>query len=112
MARYTKYRILNNASEYYAPLRESRGLRNIRHYETPRLHNPTVRQRMSLMTTTHIWKYGDRYYNLAKQYYGRASYWWVIAWWNARPTEANVSPGNMIMIPLNLEEALQVLGAN
>jgi hypothetical protein len=67
--RYDKYRILNNASEYYEPLRKSRGLKNIRHYETPYLENPSVSARMRTPATSHIWKYGDRFYKLADQYY-------------------------------------------
>jgi len=110
MARYNKYRIVNNASEYYAPLRDSRGVRNIRHYETPRLHNPTVKQRMSLVTTTHIWKYGDRLYKLADKHYGDVRFWWVIAWYNSAPTEANLITGDAIEIPVNLENTLKVLG--
>jgi hypothetical protein len=73
------------------------------------LKNPTIADRSALKTVTHVWKYGDRYYKLADQYYNDVDYWWVIAWWNARPTEADVSPGDAISIPLNLEEALQVL---
>jgi|TARA_Y100000034_G_scaffold101573_1_gene125960 hypothetical protein len=110
MARYNKYRVLNNASDYYAPLRESRGLKNIRHYETPRLHNPTLRQRVSLLTTTHIWKYGDRFYKLADTHYKDARLWWVIAWYNSAPTEANLITGDVIEIPVNIEKALRVLG--
>ena len=109
MGRYNKYRVLNNASEYYAPLR--RGLQNLRHYETPILHNPTVGQRMSLTTNTHIWKYGDRFYKLANTYYGDVRFWWVIAWYNSAPTEASLITGDVIQIPVNLEKALKVLGA-
>ena len=109
MGRYNKYRVLNNASEYYAPLR--RGIKNLRHYETPRLHNPTIAQRMSLTTNTHIWKYGDRLYNLADQYYGDSRYWWVIAWYNGFGAEADIYNGALIRIPLNIADALKVLGA-
>jgi|TARA_Y100000296_G_scaffold1924_1_gene2128 hypothetical protein len=111
MPRYNKYRILNNSSKYYAPLRESRGIKNIRHYETPQLNNPTVAQRSRLMTTSHIWKYGDRYYKLANKYYGDVRLWWVIAWYNSAPTEANLITGDVIAIPINIEETLKVLGA-
>tara|TARA_R110002020_G_scaffold67401_1_gene176997 strand:+ start:1354 stop:1692 length:339 start_codon:yes stop_codon:yes gene_type:complete len=111
MARYNKYRIINNASDYYAPLRESRGVRNIKHYETPRIHNPTLKQRVSLLTTTHIWKYGDRFYKLADKYYNDTRFWWVIAWYNGAPTEAHLPTGVPIEIPVNIENALKALGA-
>jgi len=111
MPRYNNKKALKNASEYYAPLRRSRKLRAITHYATPMLHNPTVAQRTMLKTTAHIWKYGDRYYNLAYKFYGDPSFWWVIAWYNSYPTEAHIETGKVIYIPLNLEQALNVLRA-
>jgi|TARA_Y100000034_G_scaffold99816_1_gene122819 nucleoid-associated protein YgaU len=112
MGRYDKYRILTNASEYYKPLREERGVKFIRQYETPILHNPTIRQRTQLTTAKHVWKYGDRLYQLADQYYNDTRYWWVIAWYNGYGTEADIRNGNVIRIPLNLADVLTVLGAS
>ena len=110
MGRYDKYRIIINESEYYKPLREERGLKRIVQYETPQLRNPSVRQRMNMVSTKHIWKYGDRLYQLADQYYGDARYWWVIAWYNGFGVEADIYNGAVLRIPLNIEEALKVLG--
>lgn len=112
MGRYNKYKTLNNTSDYYKPLREIRNKsKALKHYETPIIHNPTVAERASLKTTSHIWKYGDRFYKLADQYYGDVRFWWVIAWYNGAPTEATLTNGNVIYIPLNLENALKVLRA-
>ena len=106
MSRYTNKRKIVNASEYYAPLRRSRGLRAIVQYETLMLHNPTVSQRTSLKTNTHIWKYGDRYYKLANQYYGDPKLWWAIAWYNEKPTEGHVEPGSVLFIPMPVGKVL------
>jgi nucleoid-associated protein YgaU len=111
MPRYKGQRIIKNRLRFYNFLREKRGVVTLRHYGTPMLNNPSVLQRASIAKTNHIWTYGDRYYNLAKQYYNTPTYWWVIAWWNARPTEGHIKPGDIIVIPLNLEEALEVLGS-
>ena len=102
--------VLNNDSAYYAPLRKSRGLKNVQHYETPYMHHPTVLQRARLSSETRIWKYGDRFYNLANVYYGNPEYWWIIAWYNGYPTEASIKNGDVIEIPLSLEEISVVLG--
>jgi hypothetical protein len=110
-SRYTRSRIIINNSEYYAPLRESRGDKDIVQYATLRLRNPTAAQRASTLTTTHVWKFGDRFYNLADQYYNDSRYWWVIAWWNSYPTEAAVRKGTVLYVPINLEDALNILGA-
>ena len=56
----------------------------------------------------HVWKAGDCYYKLANQYYGDAQYWWVIALFNQKPTEADVDLGDLIEIPLPLEAILRV----
>jgi nucleoid-associated protein YgaU len=109
MSRYLNKRKLVNSSEYYAPLRKSRGLKAIVQYETLILKNPSLRDRVNLRTNTHIWKYGDRYYKLADQYYGDARLWWVIAWYNSRPTEVNIQTGDVLHIPINLEAILTVL---
>jgi len=82
----------------------------IEQYETVMLKYPTVSERAKLITNTHIWKYGDRYYKLAHQYYGDSTLWWIIAWYNAKPTEVDISIGDVIRIPLNVEKALRVLG--
>ena len=111
MPRYKNKRKVQNSVEYYDFLREKREVRSIEHYQTIKLRNPTIADRSIIRTTNHIWKYGDRYYNLAKTYYGNPRYWWVIAWWNARPTEAHVFPGDIVVIPLSLESALEALGA-
>jgi hypothetical protein len=110
MPRYANKKIFLNDAEYYDFLRKNRSnTKGVRQYDTQILKNPTIADRSALKTVTHVWKYGDRYYKLADQYYNDVDYWWVIAWWNAIPTEADVSPGDAISIPLNLEEALQVL---
>ena len=108
--RYNKTRKLINDSEYYRSLIKSRDVKRIEQYATPVLNNPTVAQRASLRKTKHIWKYGDRFYKLAHQYYGDERFWWVIAWYNAAPTEAHLKTGTVISIPLNIEKVLGVLG--
>ena len=111
MPRYRRTKKFSNSDEYYEYLRKNRNIKNVIHYETPILNNPTVIDRAILTTDTHIWKYGDRYYNLATKYYGSPKYWWVIAWYNGVPTAADLDPGDMIEIPPDLEKTLSLLGA-
>ena len=108
--RYKGTKIFSNDEEYYEYLRRSRKLKSVDHYATPKLRNPTVAQRMAVTANQHIWSYGDRLSNLAYQYYGDVRYWWVIAWYNAIPTEAELENGDLIFIPINLAQVLAVLG--
>lgn len=110
MGRYTKTDILSNSLEYYDYLRKKRNIRRAVQYATPILSNPTVSQRAALLTETHIWKFGNRYYNLAAKYYGDVRYWWVIAWYNGMPTEVDIRPGDVIEIPVDIAKVLKILG--
>ena len=78
MARYDDTPIVKNDSEYYEPLRKGRNEKQIRQYVTPVLNNPGPAARATLKKNTHTWKYGDRLYKLAHQYYGDVNFWWVI----------------------------------
>tara|TARA_R100000008_G_C3468697_1_gene107845 strand:+ start:12 stop:344 length:333 start_codon:yes stop_codon:yes gene_type:complete len=105
--RYNNTRKLINKGEYYKTLR--RGRPRIEQFETPIIHNPTIKQRSSIKTTAYVWKYGDRFYKLADMYYNDSRFWWVIAWYNLTPTEAALRNGSVIYIPLNLSEVLAIL---
>ena len=50
------------------------------------------------------------HYKIANKYYGNPRFWWVIAWYNGYPTEADVKKGAYLEIPVNLEDALRILG--
>ena len=108
--RYTYSRVLTNDSDYYKPLRAKRSVRKIIQQATPSLRQPTYLQRTQMNTSKHIWKYGDRLYNLSNQFYGDPRYWWVIAWWNGYPTEVSVQTGDFLDIPLDIGAALNALG--
>ena len=103
--------IINNRSRIYKRAFEERGHKHgINHFATPRLRHITPSQRRRLTRVKHTWKTGDRYYKLAHAHYGNAKFWWVIAWYNRRPTEAHVKLGDVIYIPHSLEDVLRFLG--
>ncbi len=110
MSRYGSSNITNNDSDFYSPLAEKRGLKAIQHFQTVLIHNPQVFERMQIRTNSHVWKYGDRYYKLANTYYNDPQLWWIIAWYNGYPTEANVKIGDVLEIPLNFQQIIEVLG--
>ena len=78
MPRYANKKIFLNDAEYYDFLRKNRSnTKGVRQYDTQILKNPTIADRSALKTVTHVWKYGDRYYKLADQYYNDVDYWWI-----------------------------------
>jgi len=58
---------------------------------------------------SHIWGVGDRYYKLAAQYYGDPTYWWVIALFNNKPLETDLSAGDIVVIPTPLEIVISAM---
>ncbi len=108
--RYLARPIIRNNTETYEKVLEERGLNKINHYSTPKLRHVSPSLIRRLNRTKHVWKVGDRFYKLAHKHYGNSKYWWVIAWYNKRPTESHVNLGNSIYIPHPLEDVLRYLG--
>ncbi len=109
-SRYDNTRILRNNNPHYEKVLEDRGVEFIRQYATPRLGGVSINEVMDLTTIERVWSVGDRYYNLAYEHYGNATYWWVIAWYNEAPTESHLQIGDLIYIPLPLERVLKHYG--
>jgi nucleoid-associated protein YgaU len=54
----------------------------------------------------HIFSVGDSLSKIAFRHYGDSRYWWVLAWFNAKPTDFHCEIGDIIEIPLPLEEVI------
>jgi hypothetical protein len=51
---------------------------------------------------------GDRLYKFAYEYYGDVDYWWIIAWYNNKPTDAHFNIGDIVYIPRELDVAIRI----
>ena len=90
----------------YQDMLEDRGVRQLAHFKTAHMSKVEAQLRSTLRRIDHVWGSGDRYYKLAEKYYGNPKLWWVIAWYNTRPTEAHVKVGDLIKIPMPLEKVM------
>jgi len=100
-----------NNSETYEKVMEERGYpQGVIHYATPKLRHPSASEIFKLQRQQHAWRIGDRYFKLAHKYYGDPTYWWIIAWYNRKPTESHVKLGEVLYIPSPLEDVLRYLG--
>lgn len=108
VSRYDGRKIFRNIEEMYDKYFEDRGVKFIRHYNTPKLKHPTAKQIGRLQPVGHLWVLGDRYFKLSHRYYGDSRLWWVIAWYNQKPTESHVKIGDTIYIPFPLDRILNV----
>lgn len=100
-----------NATEGYKKTFKKRyGEKGIRQYSYGTLTYPTQEDYNNIEAASVVWKVGDRFYKLAGEYYGSPELWWIIAWFNKKPTEQHVALGEVILVPLFLDEALSIFG--
>ena len=109
MSRYNKRIQAINSDEQYESVFEKRGVKKIKQYRTisKTVYEKDVYQ--SIRTIDYAWSFGDMYFKIANTFYGDPQYWWIIASYNNRPTEAHNKIGDTLKIPLDLADALQVL---
>ena len=98
--------IFINSHPTYKKFLRQRGIKNFRHYGRFSIGKITPEEISNLTVTDHFWKTGDSLYKLSHEYYGSVRYWWVIAWFNKKPIDNLYKLGNLVHIPLPLEEAL------
>jgi|TARA_R110000824_G_scaffold23611_2_gene84371 nucleoid-associated protein YgaU len=110
-SRYKNTKKKLNDSNLYRRLRQIRGVTGgLLQYETDRKRQPDIDEVGQLNNVMHIWTTGDRLSKLAEKYYGDPTMWWVIAWYNGKPTEGHLSVGDTIYIPTPLERVYGLLG--
>ena len=102
-SRYRQRKVKQTSGEQYREILTPRRISALAHYATPILSNPSAKQHAALQRVQHIWKTGDRFCKLSHKYYGDSELWWIIAWYNKKPTESHVNYGDKIYIPLPLE---------
>jgi nucleoid-associated protein YgaU len=110
MPRHGTESLIKNEEELYEEFFEERGVNHITHYRTPRWPPLTAEVRSQLVSVEHIWTLGDRYWKLAHRVYGNPKLWWVIAWYNEKPTEAHLSAGSVVLIPRPIDKVLSYFG--
>lgn len=110
VSRLNKRKIINTSDqELYGDILEQRKVTSIQHYDTA-VFNYDTTKKYNFTIEERIWKDGDRLYKLANEYYGSVDYWWVIAQFNQKPTDAHYNVGDLVLIPSPLEEVLAFIG--
>ena len=94
-----------NNEEQYADIFEARGVRSIEQLRTPKFSELP----QNIDTVVHVWKQGDTFWKLSNRYFGIPKYWYLIAKFNAKPTEAHISIGESILIPVDIKPLLRLL---
>lgn len=109
-SRYENRNSFKNSNESFSEHFKKRDVEFINNYSTPVFNHIDVDGYYSISEYTHIWKQGDKLYKLAYEHYGNSELWWVIAWYNKKPTESHFEVGDAVLIPSPLNEVLAVMG--
>ena len=110
MGRYTNRVSTRNQLEEFSEHRRMRGVEQIVHYTTPMTSGLPFEQFYDIPSVSRIWKHGDKLRKLAFRQYGSSQWWWVIAWFNKKPTDAHFGIGDTVHIPLDLSTILTRYG--
>ena len=110
MSRYRNRKKATNDVYQDDELFENRGVTIVEQYTTPKFKAPTQKQLNKIVFVEHYYVSGERFFKLAQKFYGDQQYWYIIARFNNKPTEAQVADGEILKIPTNLQQALEVLG--
>ena len=105
MARYiNKRKFKGETIKTAKDLLKTRNLTNARLIETSLIKPLTVEERKKYSTRTIIWQKNTRLFKLAFEFYGDSKLWWIIGWFNQKPTDAHFSVGDEVLIPFPVED--------
>lgn len=106
-SRYSNRKMFMNDSKHYKDkFFTNRDVEQLMQYSTARFNYPSVEQMQTFKSTPLIWQSDSRLYKVAAEYYGYPNLWWVIAWYNKKPTEAHFTVGDSFYVPMPLELVL------
>jgi len=97
--RYVNVKYFINNNPLYENVFEERGVPYIRQYTTA-INRPLTPGQLNTLTIEETyWQPGDRLDKLASRAYESPTYWWIIARYNGKPTDAHYRTGDIIYIP-------------
>ena len=98
--------IVINKSKIYKNKLKEKNLNFLRHYSGIKINNFTPADVADLTIVDHYWSVGDRLHKLAHEHYGDVNLWYLIAWFNKKPTDFHINYGDIIYIPMPLEKVI------
>lgn len=109
MDRYSKKRTFINKNELYKSFLDGRNLKQIVQYGTINLRYPSAEELADIQFVDYIWKANDKYWKLSQEYYQDPTFWWVIGYINKKPIDSSNSPGDLIYIPIDVQQILNLI---
>jgi hypothetical protein len=110
-SRYSRREIfLNKDRNYKNVFFKNRDMEQVFQYDSPRISYPQPDEIRNLTNLLLVWGATDKLYNVSAKYYGSPEYWWVIAWYNQKASEAEFKVGDEYYVPLPLDDVLEYVG--
>ena len=110
---YSRYNgreiFLNKDKNYKNVFFKDRDIQETFQYDMPNISYPTPEETRELENVVQVWGATDTLYNTSNKFYGSPKYWWVIAWYNKRASEAEFEVGDQYYVPLPLEAVLEFI---
>ncbi len=108
MTEWTKSgRVLSNNDKIYQSFMKKTGTRNVDHYGLVIFGDPMQEDFLSeISTSEHVYSVGDSLSKIAFKEYGDPRLWWILAWFNTKPTDMHIDIGERIYAPHPVEEAI------
>jgi nucleoid-associated protein YgaU len=107
--RYIDAEVIENSNSQYDSFFKDRRVNKINHHGTETFTFPTKEELAQLSNTPYIWKSNDKFWKLSNKFYGDPRYWWVISFFNKKPTEMEVNIGDIIYVPFPLEKIVHFI---
>ena len=96
-------------SESYSSFLNQREMKSITHYISKEYNYPTEDEISELNLIPITWKFGEKFFKLASKYYNDPSLWFLIAFYNKKPTDLHVKNGELIYIPMPPDKLLVIM---
>ena len=97
MPKYGNRSTIITSDDFYDDILDRRKVNEIRHYDVFEFSKKVIRS--SYVVKEHVWSKGDKLYKIANKYYGDDEFWWIIALWNGKPTDAHYEFGTVVQVP-------------
>ena len=108
-SRYINKKVYKTTPRNLGDILKRRNLNNARILETIFLRPLTQEAMSGLEIRSIVWKKQFKLFKLAQRLYGDPKLWWIIAWFNQKPTDADYKPGDIIKVPFPPEEIIRRL---
>jgi len=98
-SRYAGVRFFKNLYAIYRDLLEDRDRQYINQWGTTTFTKLAESKAETITEEKIMWQPGDRLDKLASRAYKDSQYWWIIARYNNKPTDAHYKNGDIVRIP-------------